>query len=110
MLTIVDHFSGESVAIEVAHGLRAGEVIRCLTRLKITRGLPEAIALDNGLQFSGNDVDRWAHENGVDLHFIWPGKPKENDDIETFNGRLRDECLYANVFYELSQAKKIIQQ
>jgi len=55
-------------------------------------------------------MDIWANENGVDLHFIKPGKPTENAYIESFNGRLRDECLNANVFYELTQAKRIIEE
>jgi len=110
MLTIVDHFSRESVAIEVGHGLRSKDVIRCLTRLKITRGLPKVIVVDNGSEFSGNEMDIWANENDVDLHFIRPGKPTENAYIESFNGRLRDECLNANVFYELTQAKRVIEE
>lgn len=110
MLTIVDHFSRESVAIEVGKTLQAKEVIRCLNRLKITRGLPEIISVDNGSEFSGNQMDRWAHENGVRLHFIRPGKPVENAYIESFNGRLRDECLNSNVFYSVDDANKIIQE
>ena len=109
MLTIVDHFSRESVAIEVGHGLKASDVIRCLSRLKITRGLPEIITVDNGSEFSGNEMDLWAYENGVELNFIRPGKPTENAYIESFNGRLRDECLNTNVFYNLEDAKEIIE-
>lgn len=110
MLTIVDHFSRESVAIEVGHSLKAPDVIRCLSRLKITRGLPDIITVDNGSEFSGNEMDRWAHENGVQLHFIRPGKPVENAYIESFNGRLRDECLNANIFYSLDDAQEIIEK
>lgn len=110
MLTIVDHFSRESVAIEVGHSLKAPDVIRCLSRLKITRGLPEVISVDNGSEFSGNEMDRWAHENQVQLHFIRPGKPTENAYIESFNGRLRDECLNTNIFYTLDDARKIIEE
>ena len=109
MLTIVDHFSRESVAIEVNYSLRAPEVIRCLERLKITRGLPKIIVVDNGSEFAGNEMDKWAAENGVQLHFIRPGKPTENAYIESFNGRLRDECLNANVFYSLPEAQERIE-
>ncbi len=108
MLTIVDHFSRESVAIDVGHSLKAQDVIRCLGRVKFYRGLPEIIVVDNGAEFSGNELDRWAHENNVQLHFIRPGKPTENAYIESFNGRLRDECLNSNFFYDLEDAKKII--
>jgi putative transposase len=110
MLTIVDHFSRESVAIEVGYGLNSHDVIRCLERLKITRGLPKIIVMDNGAEFSGNDMDRWAHENQVQLHFIRPGKPVENAYIESFNGRLRDECLNANTFYSLEDARDLIER
>lgn len=109
MLTIVDYFSRESVAIEIDHGLKAQEVIRCLSRLKIIRGLPEIIVVDNGSEFSGNEMDRWAFENGVQLHFIRPGKPTENAYIESFNGRLRDECLNSNVFYSIDDARRQIE-
>lgn len=109
MLTIVDHFSRESVAIEVAKSLTAKEVIRCLSRLKITRGLPDFISVDNGAEFAGNEMDQWAHQNNVKLHFIRPGKPVENAYIESFNGRLRDECLNVNQFYSVEDANEIIQ-
>ena len=109
MLTVVDHFSRESVAIEVEYSLKAKEVIRCLTRLKFTRALPEVISVDNGSEFAGHELDRWAFENKVKLHFIRPGKPTENAYIESFNGRLRDECLNANIFYTLDEAKENIE-
>jgi putative transposase len=110
LLTIVDNFSRESVAIEVGHSLRAADVIRTLSRLKVVRGLPRVITVDNGSEFSGNEMDRWAHENSVQLHFIRPGKPVENAFIESFNGRLRDECLNANIFYTLEEAKSIVEK
>ncbi len=110
MLTIVDHFSRESVAIEVGKSLIAKDVIRCLSRLKITRGLPDYISVDNGAEFAGNELDRWAHENNVKLHFIRPGKPVENAYIESFNGRLRDECLNVNQFYSIEDANNLIQE
>lgn len=110
LLTIVDHFSRESVAIEVGLQLRARDVIRALSRLKIVRGLPKIITVDNGSEFSGNELDRWAHENGVQLHFIRPGKPVENAYIESFNGRLRDECLNCHVFYSLEETKLIVER
>ena len=110
MLTIVDHFSRESVAVDVGKSLRAAQVIDCLSRLKNTRGLPKIIIVDNGSEFSGKEMDRWAHENNVELHFIRPGKPVENAYIESFNGRIRDECLNANIFYTLDDAKEIIEK
>ena len=109
MLTIVDHFSRESVAVDVDFGLKAIDVINCLERLKITRGIPKIISVDNGSEFSGKEMEKWAFENNVKLRFIRPGKPVENAYIESFNGRLRDECLNANIFYSIDDAKKIIE-
>jgi len=109
MLTIVDHFSRESVNIEVNFSLTAKDVIRVLERLKITRGIPKIISVDNGAEFSGNELDRWAHQNNLQLHFIRPGKPTENAYIESFNGRLRDECLNVNSFDNINDAKEIIE-
>jgi putative transposase len=108
-LTIVDNFSRESVSIEVGFGLRAGDVIRVLERLKVLRGLPKFILMDNGSEFSGKEMDRWAFENGVQLQFIRPGKPTENAYIESFNGRLRDECLNTHLFYTLEEAQEKIE-
>lgn len=110
LLTIVDHFSRESVAIEIGYSLRSSDVIRALSRLKVIRGLPRIITVDNGSEFSGNELDRWAHENGVQLHFIRPGKPTENAYIESFNGRLRDECLNTNIFYTIDEAKGVVEK
>lgn len=110
MLTIVDHFSRESVSIEVEKYLKTSEVIRVLERLKVTRGLPRIISVDNGSEFTSSKMDLWAHENKVQLHFIRPGKPTENAYIESFNGRLRDECLNVNIFYTVDDAKEIIEK
>ncbi len=110
MLTIIDDFSRESIAIEVARGLKSKEVICCLSRLKHTRGLPKAIVVDNGSEFVSNEMDYWAHQNGVELCFTRPGKPTDNAYIESFNGRLRDECLNTNVFYPLDDAREIIER
>ncbi len=109
MLTIVDNFSRESVAIEVAYGMKAIDVIAVLDRLKASRGLPRAILTDNGSEFSGSEMDRWAYENSVLLQFIKPGKPTENAYIESFNGRLRDECLNTHIFYTLEEAREQIE-
>lgn len=110
LLTIVDHFSRESVAIEIGFSLRAADIIRTLSRLKLIRGLAKIIVVDNGSEFSGNEMDKWAHENEVQLHFIRPGKPTENAYIESFNGRLRDECLNMNIFYTLDEAKTVVEK
>ncbi len=80
-----------------------------LERLAITRALPEGIILDNGPEFQSRSLDAWAHQRGVSLSFIRPGKPVENAFIESFNGRLRDECLNQHWFLSLSDARRTIE-
>ena len=73
------------------------------------RPLPEVLIMDNGPEFSGKALDAWAYQRGVKLHFIEPGKPVQNAFIESFNGKFRDECLNANWFLTLAEAKVIIE-
>jgi putative transposase len=109
-LTLVDHFSRESPAIEVGQSLTGQRVVSVLQRLAVTCGLPEVIFVDNGTEFTSKAVDRWAYENGVKLEFSRPGKPTDNAFIESFNGRLREECLNQHWFASLDEAKQIIEE
>jgi putative transposase len=109
VLCIVDNFTRESPAIEVDHSLPAGRVARVLDRLAVTRGLPEVLVMDNGPEFRSHELDVWATQRGVRLHFIRPGKPMENAFIESFNGKLRDECLNTHWFTDLADARKTIE-
>src|SRR5271156_147965 len=90
---VLDQWSRESLAIEVDLSLTGERVTRVLERLRTTRGLPLAIQADNGPELRGRTLDQWAYEHGVRLQFIEPGKPVQNAHIESFNARLRDECL-----------------
>lgn len=108
--TLVDDFTRECPAIEVAHSLPAWRVIHVLERVAGERGLPTSIVCDNGPEFAGKLLDRWAYEHGIALQFIRPGKPVENAYCESFNGKLRDECLNANWFASLSDAQRVIEQ
>ncbi len=96
-------------AIEVDHSLPGERVARTLDRLSGERGLPKAIVCDNGPEFQGQALDFWAHRRGVALSFIQPGKPVQNAFIESFNGKLRDECLNENYFTSLTDAKTTIE-
>lgn len=78
----------------------------CLERLAKSRGLPHSITVDNGAEFCSRAMDVWAYQNGVKLDFIRPGRPVENGFIESFNGRLRDECLNASLFFHLTDPSK----
>ena len=108
VLTVVDDFSRECPVLEVDHLLTGKRVTRVLERIALTRGLPEAITVDNGPEFISKALDLWAFENSVKLRFIQPGKPTQNAFIESFNGKFRDECLNDNVFVNLCSAQKII--
>ena len=97
----------ESLATEVDISLPGFRVTQVLDRLAVDRGLPELITVDNGPEFAGRVLDAWAYTDGVQLHFIDPGKPVQNAYIESFNGRLRDECLNEHWFMSLPLARTI---
>jgi putative transposase len=109
MLTLVDDCTRECPVIEVDTSLGGLRVGRVLDRMAIERGLPEAIVVDNGPEFRGRALAAWSEQRGVRLEFIQPGKPVQNAYIESFNGRLRDECLNANWFTSLSDARRKIE-
>lgn len=108
-LTIVDDFSRECPTIEVDTSIGGLRVTRVLDRISEVRGIPESITVDNGPEFAGKMLDEWAYRKGVKLNFIQPGKPVQNAYIESFNGRLRDECLNESWFKTLDEARTIIE-
>jgi putative transposase len=103
---IVDDFSRECLAIEADTSIGGARVVNVLERLPELRGLPEVITLDNGPEFTGKALDEWAYRTGVKLNFIRLGKPVENAYIESFNGKLRDECLNQNWFVTLKDVRE----
>jgi putative transposase len=109
LFTVVDVFTREVLAIEVDTSLPGGRVVRVLERLAVERGAPDEIVLDNGPELAGKAVDQWAYERGVWLRFIEPGKPVQNAFVESFQGRLRDECLDRHWFVGLGDARHIIE-
>ena len=90
-------------------GLSGARVVRVLERLATTTGVPAAIVVDNGPEFTGRALDQWAHQQGVALDFIRPGKPVENAFIESFNGKFRDECLNEHWFLTIQDARQTIE-
>ena len=108
-LTIVDDATHEAVAIEVERAISGLMLTRVLDRLALRRGLPKVIRTDNGKEFCGKAMVEWAHARGVDLRLIEPGKPNQNAYVESFNGRLRDECLNEHWFTSLLQARTVIE-
>ena len=105
ILTVVDQYTRECLCA-FADRLQTGEkVVAQMKRLVAARGVPESITTDNGSEFAGKAMEKWAYQTGVKLDFIRPGKPVENGYIESFNGRLRDECLNGEIFVNLTQAR-----
>jgi putative transposase len=109
LFTVVDVFTREVLAIEVDTSLPGGRVVRVLERLAVERGAPDEIVLDNGPELAGKAVDQWAYERGVQLRFIEPGKPVQNAFVESFQGRLRDECLDRHWFLGLGDARQTVE-
>ena len=109
ILTLVDDYTRECPAMEVDTSLGGLRVCRVLDRVAQQRGLPEAIVLDNGPEFRSRALIAWSEERRVRLEYIQPGKPVQNAYVESFNGRLRDECLNANWFTSLKDARQKIE-
>lgn len=108
VLTVIDVFTRECLALTVARQLRSPAVTATLDGVIAERGQPAALTVDNGTEFTANHFDAWAYTHSIAVDFIRPGKPIENAFIESFNGRLRDECLNAHWFYSLADARQTI--
>ncbi|TCP06446.1 integrase-like protein [Crenobacter luteus] len=105
VLTIVDDFSKECIALVADYGISGHYVVRMLEQAARFRGYPAAIRTDQGPEFTGNALDQWASRKGIQLKLTQPGKPTQNAYIESFNGRLRDECLNEHWFMSLSHVR-----
>ena len=110
VLSVVDEYTRKCFRIEVDTSINGMRVARALSDIGRIEGLPEIIINDNGPEFISNALDSWAYQRGVKLTFIRPRKPVENAYIESFNGRLRDECLNENWFLTLEHARGIIER
>jgi putative transposase len=107
-LCVLDLCTRENLEIEVDHSLPGERVVRVLEQLIQERGAPESISVDNGPEFISRVLGECAERNGFVLDFIEPGKPSQNGHIESFNGRLRDECLNQHWFLNLEDARSTI--
>lgn len=108
MLTLVDEFTRECLAIDVGRTLRSDDVLERLAWLFATRGVPDHIRSDNGPEFTAKVVRKWLARLQVKTLYIQPGSPWENGYVESFNSKLRDELLNREVFYTLREAKVLI--
>lgn len=109
LLSVIDVFTREALALEVDTSLPGSAVVRVLARLGVQRPLPRQLVLDNGPELISRVLEAWAHERAVALHFIDPGKPIQNAHCESFHGRLRDECLNEHWFLGLADARQIVE-
>lgn len=109
VLTVVDQWSRESPLLEVGFSLTGPHVVGAFEDQIGEHGLPKSLTVDHGTEFTSKAVEAWAFYRGVELDFTRPGKPTDNGHIESFNGRLRDECLNAHQFLSLEHAKRIIE-
>ncbi len=105
LLTIIDLFTRECLGICVGQNLRAGDVIDMLNTIAFNRPLPLMLKADNGSEFAGKMLDKWVYERQIKIDFSRPGKPTDNATVESFNGRLRQECLNENWFMSLDDAR-----
>jgi len=108
-LCVVDDHSREALAIVVDRSLSGRRVVRALDEVIGRRGRPEMIVSDNGTELTSHAVLEWCQETGIEWHYIAPGKPMQNAFVESFNGRLRDECLNENLFSNLAEARRLIE-
>jgi len=106
ILTVVDQFTRECLCLLADQSLTGETVAQALEPLVRQRGAPRSITVDNGSEFASRVMDAWAYRHGIQLDFIRPGKPVENGFIESFNGRLRDECLTVEVFFTLDDVRE----
>lgn len=109
-LTVLDEFTRECLAIDVAGSIRSGRVIEVLSRLVTLYGAPKYLRSDNGPEFVSRAVLRWLTQSNIDTAYIDPGKPWQNGSNESFNGKFRDECLSIQWFKNRIDAKMLIEE
>jgi putative transposase len=109
VFAVEDQMTRTGLAVEVDTSLPGGRVVRVLDSLIAEHGKPTMIVSDNGTELTCNAVLKWAEDHGVEWHYITPGKPQQNGFMESFNGKLRDECLNEHVFSSLAEARRLIE-
>lgn len=108
-LTVMGQFTRECLAIYANQNIKGDQVVILMQQLSAIRGIPRRLQTDNGSEFIGKALDRWAYEQQVTMDFSRPGKPKDNPFIESFNGSFRDECLNTHWFLSLEDAQEKIE-
>ena len=108
VLNVVDDYTRLCTAMEADASMSGERVTRVLDQAGARYGWPRTIVVDNGPEFTSRALDTWAYERGVKLHFIQPGKPVQNAFVESFNGKVREECLNENWFTSLESARELL--
>ena len=109
ILAVVDDYSRENLVLVADTSLSGHRVVRELDRIIAERGAPTTIVSDNGTEFTSMAILKWVQETGIDWNYIAPGKPQQNGFIESFNGKLRDECLNETLFGTLGEGRKTLE-
>lgn len=110
MLTVIDQFSRLSPLVEPRFSFSGRDVAAALDRIVLCAGTPTSITVDHGTEFTSKALEEWAYQRGIKLDFTQPGKPRQNGHIESFNGRLRDECLNVTQFLSIDDAREQIER
>ena len=110
ILAVVDDYSRENLVLVADTSLSGQRVTRELNKVIIERGMPKTIVSDNGTEFTSMAILKWVQDTGIDWHYIAPGKPQQNGFIESFNGKLRDECLNETLFGALHDARETLEK
>ena len=108
LLAIIDTYTRECLHISVDTSINGRKVTEVLNGLINSVGRPKTVLSDNGTEFTSNTVLKWSSDQGIDWQYIEPGKPYQNGNVESFNGKLRDECLNENWFLNISDARRIV--
>jgi len=108
ILCVIDDYSRECLATVVDNSISGRRVCRALDAIAEHRGYPALVVSDNGTELTSNAMLGWQQDRGVEWHYIAPGKPMQNGFVESFNGRLRDECLNEHLFTSYRHAREII--
>jgi len=110
LLTVIDEYTRECLAIRADRHIRSSDVIETLTELMVVRGVPDHIRSDNGPEFTARAIRDWLGKVGAKTLYIEPGSPWENGYVESFNGKLRDELLDREIFYTLQEVQVLTEE
>ena len=109
IFTLVDDYTRQCLALEVDTSITGQRVSRILSALREAGQLPQVLICDNGTEFTSKAMLKWSSTTGTKLHYIEPGKPTQNAFCESFNGKLRHECLRQHWFQSLEEARQIVE-